>query len=87
MTRKIVVWNDINDLGMLSSRLLSLGSNLEPKYLNQSLDYVVVSNLSIFYWEMKYSADFHELVKFHRICQKISNSFECVVISSLSFVP
>lgn len=84
--KRLVLWNDITSLDQLNNKLNAISNSLDSKYMDRSLDYVIISNVSVFYWQMRNSGDFHELVRFHSICKQLSHDYECMTISSMSYI-
>ncbi|VEU21145.1 DEKNAAE102112 [Brettanomyces naardenensis] len=83
---RVIVWNDISTLNEINAKLSSLVANIDEERLDYGLDYVVISNLSVFYWQMRESNDYSDLVAFHEVCKEVSRTYRCNVISALSFL-
>ncbi len=85
-SRRLVLWNDVTSLDQLNNKLGAISNSLSFEYMDRSLDYVIISNVSAFYWQMRDSGDFRDLVKFHSICKGLSHDYECMTISSMSYI-
>ncbi len=85
-SKRLVLWNDVTSLDQLNNKLCAISNSLSFEYMDRSLDYVIISNVSVFYWQMRDSGDFRDLVRFHSICKGLSHDYECMTISSMSYI-
>ncbi|KAH3660325.1 hypothetical protein OGAPHI_006911 [Ogataea philodendri] len=69
---------DINHL------LANIFEFIPPEHCHKSLNCIVVSNVSIFYWDLRDAENFDQLADFHTICKHQAAKLGCYVVSTRS---
>lgn len=77
---RVVVWNNGESLDDILHKLESL-EGVPDAF---PLDYIVVSNVSIYYWEMRQNNDYSSMVAFDKLCTNLSKQYMCNIVSSMA---
>ncbi|KAG7860327.1 hypothetical protein KL939_001813 [Ogataea angusta] len=84
LLERVVVFDDFENLGDVNKLLNTILEVIPTQFQDRPLNCILVSNTSIFYWNLRDMENFDDLAELHRICRQLSSRLGCYVVSSRS---
>ncbi|KAG7710127.1 hypothetical protein KL914_001037 [Ogataea haglerorum] len=84
LLERVLVYDSFETLGDVNKFLNNILEVIPTQFQNRPLNCILVSNTSIFYWDLRDMDNFDELTELHRICRQLSSKLGCYVLSSRS---